>query len=1032
MKKSIVFLLFWSAFTYIAYSQTYKVTGIVIAEEDNLPIIGANVIVKGTTKGTITDMEGRFSVDVDRNQTLQVSFLGYQPYESQITSPTSNLRVVLKTDAIILDEVIAIGYGTIRKSDLTGAVASVSGEQLRRVPAASIDKALQGLTPGVTVISNSGQPGSDMVVRIRGIGTVNDASPLYVVDGVPVGNINFLSPNDIKSTEILKDASATAIYGARGANGVILITTNQGTKSDKMNLSVDAYFGIQNRWNKLNLMNAEQLSGFWGYTGNTSEEFNTWIYNNFAGSKSSYIPAGLDYSSYDTDWQDVVFDENAPIQSYSIAANGGTDKSTYSMSAGYFDQKGIIMDSFYKRFTFRINSSAKINDWLTLGENLSLMTSQNRNAPNNSDNYSLLNSAIRLAPWDPVRFPNGNVSASSIANYRNPLSMTEFIHPNNNWDRLVGNAYVQITPFKELVYKADFGIDLSYGQSREFKDKYVVAPYDMMENNFINSSFERYQTWSIEHTLTYARKIEKHDFSVMVGQSISEFSSYRLGGSRTNIQNPIKENWYISMGTGDYTVSDGVGLTRLASFLGRVNYSFNNRYLVTANFRADGSTKFPRNNLWGYFPSFSLGWKINEEAFYEPLRDVVETLKFRAGWGQIGNEKISSNNYFARVTTGSQFVTYVLGADQQLAYGATMTSLPSEYLKWETTEQTNFGFDFGALNNRLTGAIDYYIKDTKDMLLSVVLPSHIGMLFSSPDNVGEVRNSGLEFSANWRDRVTKDLNYSIGGNISTVKNTFVKMGTSSPMYGQGFKGENLIVSKEGYPLYSFYGYTYDGIFQNQAEVDDYVIKDENGIPVLNGDGELQHIIPGIQPGDVRYLDMNNDGKITDLDKTILGSSFPTFTYGFNTSVEYKGFDLSLFFQGVAGNRIYNCNRVLLEGGEGARVTNLSTDMLNSFTIDNPSTTIPRASGRPSNYWASNRFLEDGSYVRLKNAQIGYNLPKSVLGNAKIESCRLYISSSNILTFTKYTGYDPEASFSGVDRGNYPQPVTWLVGVKMEL
>ena len=798
MKKSIVFLLFWSAFTYIGYSQTYKVTGIVIAEEDNLPIIGANVIVKGTTKGTITDMEGRFSVDVDRNQTLQVSFLGYQPYESQITSPTSNLRGVLKTDAIILDEVIAIGYGTIRKSDLTGAVASVSGEQLRRVPAASIDKALQGLTPGVTVISNSGQPGSDMVVRIRGIGTVNDASPLYVVDGVPVGNINFLSPNDIKSTEILKDASATAIYGARGANGVILITTNQGTKSDKMNLSVDAYFGIQNRWNKLNLMNAEQLSGFWGYTGNTSEEFNTWIYNNFAGSKSSYIPAGLDYSSYDTDWQDVVFDENAPIQSYSIAANGGTDKSTYSMSAGYFDQKGIIMDSFYKRFTFRINSSAKINDWLTLGENLSLMTSQNRNAPNNSDNYSLLNSAIRLAPWDPVRFPNGNVSASSIANYRNPLSMTEFIHPNNNWDRLVGNAYVQITPFKELVYKADFGIDLSYGQSREFKDKYVVAPYDMMENNFINSSFERYQTWSIEHTLTYARKIEKHDFSVMVGQSISEFSSYRLGGSRTNIQNPIKENWYISMGTGDYTVGDGVGLTRLASFLGRVNYSFNNRYLVTANFRADGSTKFPKNNLWGYFPSFSLGWKINEEAFYEPLRYVVETLKFRAGWGQIGNEKISSNNYFARVATGSQFVTYVLGADQQLAYGATMTSLPSEFLKWETTEQTNFGLDFGALNNRLTGAIDYYIKDTKDMLLSVVLPSHIGMLFSSPDNVGEVRNSGLEFSGNWRDRVTKDLNYSIGGNISTVKNTFVKMGTSSPMYGQGFKGENLIVSKEGY------------------------------------------------------------------------------------------------------------------------------------------------------------------------------------------------------------------------------------------
>lgn len=1031
MKKSIIFLLFWAAFTCFASSQTYKVTGIVISEEDNLPIIGANVIVKGTTKGTITDIDGKFSVDIDRNQTLQVSFLGYETSDYQITSVTKDLRIVLKTDAIILDEVIAIGYGTIKKSDLTGAVASVSGEQLRKLPASSIDKALQGLTPGVTVISNSGQPGSDMVVRIRGIGTVNDASPLYVVDGVPVTSINFLSPNDIKSTEILKDASATAIYGARGANGVILITTNQGTKSDKMNLSVDAYFGFQNRWKKLNLMNSEQLSRFWGYTGSTNDEFNNWIYSNFAGSKS-YIPAGLNYSSYNTDWQEVVFDKNAPIQSYNVTANGGSDKSTYSMSAGYFDQKGIIMDSFYKRFTFRINSSAKINDWLTLGENLAVMTSQNRNAPNNSDNYSLLNSAIRLAPWDPVRFPNGNVSASSIANYANPLSMTEFIHPKNNWDRIVGNTYVQITPFEGLVYKIDFGIDLSYGQSREFKDKYMIAPYDMMENNFITSSFERYQTWSIEQTLTYTKKIQKHDFSLMVGQSVSEYSNYRLGGSRTNIQNPIEQNWYISMGTGDYTVSDGVGLNRLASFLGRVNYSYNNRYLVTANFRADGSTKFPKDNLWGYFPSFSLGWKINEEEFYAPIRSIVETLKLRVGWGQIGNEKISSNNFFAKVQTGSQFVTYVLGADQQLAYGATMTSLPSEFLKWETTEQSNIGLDFGAFNNRLTGSIDYYVKDTKDMLLSVVLPSHIGMLFSSPDNVGEVRNSGLEFSANWRDRITKDLNYTIGGNISTVKNTFVKMGTSSPMFGQGFKGENLIVSEEGYPLYSFYGYTYDGILQNQTEVDDYVIKDESGNPVLNGDGELQYIIPGVQPGDIRYVDLNNDGKITDLDKTILGSSFPTITYGFNASVEYKNFDLSLFFQGVTGNMIYNCNRVLLEGGEGARVTNLSTDMLHSFTLEKPSNTIPRASGRPSNYWASNRFLEDGSYLRLKNAQIGYNIPKSVLSNAKIESCRIYISGSNILTFTKYSGYDPEASFSGVDRGNYPQPVTWLLGVKMEL
>ncbi|HET9571101.1 MAG TPA: TonB-dependent receptor [Bacteroidales bacterium] len=1060
MKKHSFLLFILFVFSFSTWAQEYKVSGILISDDDQLPVIGATVKVKGSNKVTISDENGQFNISVQKNEILQINFMGYQNMELRINNYTAPLRIVLKTDAVALDEVIAVGYGTVKKSDLTGSVASVSGEQLRKLPSSSIDKALQGLTPGVTVVANSGQPGSDMVVRIRGIGTVNDASPLYVVDGVAVGNINFLSPNDIKSTEVLKDASATAIYGSRGANGVILVTTNQGTKSNKTNLNVDIYYGTQNRAKKLNLMNSKQLSKFWGYTGTTSGEFNSWIYSNFANSKD-YIPKALDYSSFETDWQDVVFDNNAPIQSYHVSASGGSEKSSYSLSAGYFDQKGIIMDSYYKRFTFRVNSSSQVNDWLKVGENLSMMNSDNRNAPNNNDNYSILNSAIRLAPWDPIRFPQGSfispntafpngkdasnqVSASSIANYANPISMTEFIHPSDLWNRLVGDAYFEIRPIKDLVYKADFGLDLSYGRSRQFKEVYNVAPYDQMLNNFVSSSFQRYETWSIEQTLTYNKSIGKHSFSAMVGQSLSEYTYYSLGGSRTNITNPIPENWYISMGKGTFTVSDGVGRSRLSSFLGRVNYSFNNRYLFTANFRADGSTKFPKTNLWGYFPSFSAGWKASEEEFFAPLKTTIETLKVRAGWGQIGNQNISSDNYFAKLSTGSQFVSYVLGDQQVLVNGATMTNLPSEFLKWETTEQTNIGVDVGMLNNRLTGSVDYYNKLTKDMLLNVVLPSHIGMLFSSPDNVGEVRNTGFEFIANWRDNLTKNLGYSFGGNIASVSNEFVKMGTSSPIYGQGFKGENLIISKEGTPLYSFYGYTYDGILQNQAEVDDYILKDANGNPVYlkdaagnltldgNGNPQVIPIIPGVQPGDVRYVDINKDGKISDLDKKILGSSFPTFTYGFNASVDYKGFDFSLFFQGVSGNMIYNCNRMLLEGGEGAKVTNLSTDMLQSFTVEHPSTTIPRASGRPSNYWASNRFLEDGSYLRLKNAQIGYNLPKSLIAPLDIQACRLYVSGSNLLTFTKYRGYDPEASFSGVDRGNYPQAITILFGVKLDL
>jgi len=1043
MKKELITLFIFIVISLTAWAQECKVSGTILSDDDKMPIIGANVIVKGTNKGTITDSNGQFAISVEKNQNLVFTYIGYQNENIKITSNMSDLKITLKTNAVVLDEVVAIGYGTIKKSDLTGAVASVSGEQLRKLPSASIDKALQGLSPGVTVVANSGQPGADMVVRIRGIGTTNNASPLYVVDGVAVYSINYLSPNDIKSTEILKDASATAIYGSRGANGVILITTNQGSNTGKMILSVDAYYGIQNRAKKLSLMNSSQLSKYWGYTGTTGSDFNNWVYSKFADSKT-YIPKGLDYSSTNTDWQDVVFTPDAPIQNYYVSASGGSAKSNYSMSAGYFDQKGIIMDSYYKRFTFRINSSAVVNDWLKVGENMSLMSSDNRNAPNNNDNYSLLNSAIRLAPWDPTRFPSGSTltsgvpvggqpSASSIANYPNPLSMIQYDHPSNLYDRLVGDAYIELRPFKGLVYKADFGMDISYGRAREFKDQYTVAPYDMLANNFVTSSMSRGETWSIEQTLTYDKTLGKHKFTAMVGTSVSQSTSYSLGGSNTGIANPIPENWYISMGTGTTTVSDGVSRTELASFLGRINYSYNNRYLFTASMRADGSSVFPQQNLWGYFPSFSAGWKISEEEFFAPVRSVFETLKVRAGWGQIGNQNsIPGNTYMEKLQSGIQFVSYVLGNPQSLANGATMMSLPSKYLKWETTEQTDFGLDFGMMNNRLTGSVDYYDKYTKDMILYVVLPAHIGMLFQSPNNVGEVRNNGLELQATWKDKISKRVGYSFGGNLATVNNKFTKMGTSAPIYGEYFKGESLIESLQGIPLYSFYGYTSQGIFQTQAQVDDYIKKDANGNAILDATGKTQPIIPGVQVGDVKYEDVNGDGQITNLDKKIEGSSFPTFTYGFNASLDFGGFDISVFFQGVAGNKIYNANRMLLEGGEGAMVTNLGTEMLQSWTPTNHSNTIPRAYGRASNYWASDRFLEDGSYLRLKNAQIGYNLPKKLLAPAKIESCRVYISGSNLLTFTKYTGYDPEASFSGVDRGNYPQAVTILFGVKMDL
>lgn len=1029
MKKILFFFICISHFMF-SFAQDFTISGVVIADEDNLPLPGANVSVKGSTRGTMTDVDGKFSIKAAKGATIQISFVGYQTYNKTV-SGNANWKVTLTSDSQMLDEVIAVGYGTVKKNDLTGAVASVSGEKLTKIPVAGAAQALQGLVAGVTVVSNSGQPGTSAAVQIRGIGTIGNSGPVYVVDGVICENIDFLSTNDIKSTEILKDASSAAIYGARGANGVIIITTKQGVKGEKISLTVEASYGIQNRVKKLDMMNSDQLSRFWGYDPAKSG-FNDWIYANFAGTKD-YIPAGLDYSSYETDWQDLVFEKNAPVQNYHIAANGATEKASYSVSANYFDQKGIIMESFYRRFTFRVNTNLKINNWLRIGENLSVMTSANRDAPNNSDNYSLLNSAIRLAPWDPQRFPDGQVSASTIANYANPLSMTEFVHPTSNWDRMVGNAFLEIEPVKGLVYKADFGVDLSYGRSSTFKDQYEIAPYDLHKKSFIQRGMERYMAWNIDNTLTYKKTFkENHNFSAMVGLTFYESQYYKIGGSRDNVKNPKPENWYLIMADGDYTVNDAAGRSAMASFIGRITYDYANRYFMTFNYRCDGSSNFPRKNLYGNFPSASVAWKISEEAFFEPARTVMDILKLRVGWGQLGNQTIDPDNFYPKVQTGSQFVSYVFGTGQQaLAYGGSMISLPTEGLMWETTEQTNVGLDFAFLNNRISGTMDYYVKDTKDMLLSVALPGHIGMMYSSPDNVGQVRNQGFEFSADYRDRVGK-VNYSIGGNFATVKNEFTKIGNSAPIYTDGFKGESLIISTLGEPLYSFYGYTFDGIFQNQAEVDDYVKKDANGNPELDANGETIPIISGVKPGDVRYIDVNADGTINDADKKILGKSFPSITYAFNVSLDWNNFDLQLFFQGVAGNKIYNCNRVLLEGGEGGKITNLGTQMFNSWNGENSTNTMPRAYGKASNYWASDRFLESGNYLRLKNAQIGYTLPKKLTSKIGVEKCRFYVSGSNLFTFTKYTGYDPEAGLRGVDRGNYPQARTFLVGLTLNL
>ncbi len=1007
-------------------AQNIKVSGQVVSDEDSQPLPGVSVIVKGMTRGTSTDLDGNFSIEIPSGSSLLFSCIGY---EDKTVSEFNgeNLIIRLKTDSFMLDEVVAIGYGVMKKSDLTGSVSSVKGDQLKKTPAAGLDQALQGVAAGVTVNACSGQPGAAAEVRIRGIGTVNNSSPIYVVDGVIVDNINYLSPSDITSTEILKDASATAIYGSRGANGVILVTTKKGSDNGKINVSLDAYVGIQNRWRTLDLMNSEEFASFLATTNADPAALTTLkssgidaFVRGFLIGKSNYYPKNLDYSTIDTDWQDVAFKKNAVIQNYYVSVDGGNQKGYWSMSANWFNQLGTIIGSDYTRTSIRVNSAYDIAKWLRIGENLTFMTSHGRNAMNNSSSAgaSVISAAIAMAPWDPARYPDGAVNragddlsgqisaASNFKNVTNPLSMVEHSHPSDKTDRWVGDIFLEIKPINGLIFRSDVSMDLTNTRHKLFKDKYKYSDYDKADKNFIESSVGRYQTIIVENTLTYARDIKKHSFSAMVGQTTEQYQYETIGGSGSSILNPVSTNWYLSQATEDQNkASDSAGRTRRFSLLSRLHYSYDSRYMVTVNFRADGSSKFAEHP-WGYFPSAALAWRLKNESF---LKNVswMEDLKLRLGWGMIGNDKIGDNAFILNMmNTGPTFVDYVFGQEQALASGATILTYVNNGGKWETTEQWNLGIDFGFWGNRLTGNVDLFQRDTKDMLLSVTAPAQVGNRYAATANVGTVRNSGIEITLNHRNDVG-DFSYSIGGNISFIKNELTALNGGEKVWG------DKTVCDQGLPLYTFWGYKYDGIFRTQEEIDSY----------LWAEGAST----GYAPGDAKYFDKNNDGKIDENDKMALGNPFPWLTYGLNFSAEWKGIDLQVFFQGVYGNEIYNALRLRTEG-TGNEAT-LSTSMRNVWTRSNPDGSIPNPFGNPINSDTNSRFIESGAYLRLKNVQLGYTLPQRWTQKIKMSRCRIYLSGNNLFTATKYSGYDPEVG-GGVDYGNYPQSRTFMLGLNI--
>ena len=1022
MRKLLtVFLLSTIAVT--AFAQ--KVTGVVTDASDNYPIPGVAVMVKGTHTGVSTGLEGEYSIAAAQGATLVFSCMGYQTVEVKVSD--ARIDIKLEPDSEMLEEVVAIGYGVMKKSDVTGSVTSVKGETLQRTPAAGLDQALQGVAAGVTVNASTGQPGAAAEVRIRGIGTVNNAAPIFVVDGVIVDNISFLSPSDIASTEILKDASATAIYGSRGANGVILVTTKKGSTDGNVSISFDAYAGIQNPWRKLDVMGAQEFAqtlaamSLGGKSTLSERGMNAWLQERLIGSSSAYYPKNLDYSKVDTDWQEEVINRNAVIQNYHLAVTGGNKQGQWSISASWFNQDGTIIGSDYTRLNLRATSSYNVNEWLKVGENISFMTSHGRTAMNNaaSAQASVLSAALAMAPWDPVYYPEGAKSftgedlsgrlsaASNFKNVTHPYAMVNYSHPMDYSERWVGDIFVEIKPIKDIIWRSDVSMDLTNNRHRLFKEAYQLSQYDKMDKNFIEKSMSRYSTIIVENTLTWMKEFGKLNVNLMGGQTLEQYQYESLSGSGSAILVPRETNWYLAQTTEDRNpAGDGASRNRRLSFLGRAHFSWASRYMLTLNFRADGTSKF-KEHVWGYFPSAAAAWRIDSESWFNKPA-WVESLKLRAGWGRIGNDKIGDNASVQTIfNSGPTFVDYVLGdGDQALAGGATILTLVNSGIKWETTEQLNAGVDFGLWRNKLTGTIDLFQRDTKEMLLGVTAPAHVGNRYAPTANVGTVRNQGIEITLDHRNHVG-DWDYSVGGNVSFIKNELTALNGGAPVYG------DRTISTEGLPLYTFWGYKYEGIYQSAEEVAEH----------LYAPGAAENYAPG----DARYKDINGDGQIDNDDLTNLGNPFPWLTYGLNASATWRGFDLQVFFQGVYGNEIYNALRLRTEGTGNESV--LSTTMRNVWTADNPGGTIPNPFGGSHNRDNNSRYVESGAYLRLKNLQLGYTLPETLTKKAGISRARVYLSGSNLLTLTPYTGYDPEVG-GGVDYGNYPQSRTVMLGLNL--
>ena len=1003
------------------FEEQWEISGTVY-NEYNEPLPGATILEEGTTNGTISDIEGRYELSVtSENAVLSASFVGYKSQQIQVNG-RSVIDISMEFDVTTMEEIVVVGYGTQERKEVTGSVVSIKGEQISRLPVANVGDALQGQAAGVDITSSSGAPGQDVNIRIRGVNTVNNTDPLIVIDGVPFvsGGLNAINPNDVASVEILKDASASAIYGARAANGVILITTKRGQEGETK-VTLNTFTGVQSPWNTLDLLDRE------GYLT---------MNRRINGNVDRMPPEGVlnPRPGVNTDWQDEVF-ESALMHQTDISISGGNENASFALSGNYFNQDGIILGTNFERFSVRLNSDYKKGRF-RVGE--SIFLSRGKRDPLALGSRSTLEHTIKQTPLIPVRDPNnlGGFAGPSVSDgqdARNPVGINEL------YERTTTNNAININVFGEVDILPGLSYRLNLGFGYQLSDREVFTPTfqmgnDVLDQNIVSNQARQNQSTLVENILTYQKVFDRHDVTLLAGYSEQTDQSKTLSGrGEATVSNQVRQLVAV---TDQIIVNGNLNESAIRSVFGRVNYSYNDRYLLTFNIRRDASSRV-RNPNYGVFPSFSVGWRLSEEPFMQSLRPVLSEAKLRGGYGVLGNDRIGNYAFSQDITLGADYAF-----NGQKAEGAAVAFFTSPELSWESVKQVNLGADLSFFDGRLQTSIDYFYKRTEDMLLRVPLPVSSGGGHRSPfRNTGEVENQGFEVQLNYRTRVNEDLDFNVGANFSTFSNEVISLGPDEENFlaagsAESEWGGTLTRTEVGGTIGAYYGFLTDGLYQSQADIDAMNRQvDDQGNPI--------RFAPNAVPGDIRFRDLDGDGILTDDDRDFIGDPIPDFIFGITGGLNFKSFDLSFLVQGVQGNDLINNNKFWLEGMQTN--FNQGAATLNHWREDNRNTNIPRPALADPNANVrrfSDRFIEDGSYIRLRNLTVGWNVPAKFLEKYAIDRVRIYAMAQNLLTITDYSGYDPEIAGSaegtggqgnlvrGIDNGVFPKARNFIGGVQI--